>query len=212
MRRWSSLRFPRNLRAAGLAKISGWRCIARTRKQQLVARELIRGLGCIAMRKPPLATGLEKRPSVAGIPKQPLALGMRNCARERGNAIVEFVAVIALLLVPAIIATTALSTLLSAKNAAASAARNAARVYVRSESSPTGRTRATAIARLAFADRGINAEPRITFRCTRDPCLSPGGYVDVTMSADVALPLVDIPIAVTEVRRFPVDALRKVRQ
>jgi TadE-like protein. len=144
--------------------------------------------------------------------KRPLAFDVRNCARERGNAVIEFVAVIALLLLPAIIAATALSTLFSAKNAAASAARNAARVYVRSESSPTGRTRATAIARLAFADRGIAAEPRISFQCTRNPCLSPGGYVDVTMSADIALPLIDIPVTVAETRRFPVDVLRRARQ
>ena len=131
---------------------------------------------------------------------------------ERGNAIVESIGVLVVLVLPAIVAALALAAAFSAKSAAGSAARDAARAYVRATSSSEGRERATALARLAFADRGIHAEPPLAFACTRDPCLSPGGHVDVVMTVDVALPIVDAPVEVTEKRRFAVDALRRTRR
>lgn len=114
---------------------------------------------------------------------------MRRSRGDDGSALVEFVALAVLLLVPLVHVVLAVASVQRTSYAASSAVREAARAYVTSDSPAQARTRAVAAARLALADHGV-ALPRraLHLTCLDGPCLSPGGRVSVSLRLVVALP------------------------
>jgi hypothetical protein len=112
---------------------------------------------------------------------------------ERGTAIVEFVWLAILLLVPLLYVVLAVFETQRAAYAASAAARSATRAYVTSPDQVTASERARAAAALAFRDQGIEAADfDLRLSCRPDPtaCLSAGSVVVVEISSAVALPLV----------------------
>lgn len=110
---------------------------------------------------------------------------------DEGNAIVEFLGVALLLLVPVVYLVLTLGTLQAGAFAVDGAAREAARAFVTAVDDADGRTRAESAVALALADQGL--EPDTTDRslglvCSADPCRTPGGSVTVTVEVDVPLP------------------------
>lgn len=130
--------------------------------------------------------------------------------REEGNAIVESLGVILVLLVPALLATVSMADVLAARSGALAAAREGARAYVRSESSTEATERMRAAANLVLSDRGLSAVGA-DVTCTANPCLQPGATVSVTISVNAELPVLGRSITIPQTVSMPVDDLRPRR-
>jgi hypothetical protein len=111
---------------------------------------------------------------------------------EAGTAIVEFVWLAILLLVPLLYVVLAVFDTQRTSYATSTAARSAGRAFVTSPDEASAYARARTAARLAFEDQGIGGAPiRLVVRCSPHPgnCLSPGSVVAVEVHSSVALPL-----------------------
>ena len=116
-------------------------------------------------------------------------LGM--CAGDSGNAIVEFVFLAVLLMVPLVYVLITVFKVQAGAYAASSAAREAGRVFVTAGSVDVAEERAYAAGRIVMRDSGLTLDPhdlRITY--SGDRCLEPGSTVTVVVTYRVELPLV----------------------
>lgn len=120
----------------------------------------------------------------------------RQCARlrrhdERGSAVVEFVVLGVLMLVPLIYLVMTMARLQAGAYAASAAAREAARGYVTARSPESAEPRALAAAGIAFADQGFaGGQGSLTMECDGSPCLRPEGRIELVATVTVPLPLV----------------------
>lgn len=110
---------------------------------------------------------------------------------DAGNAIVEFVFLAVLMMVPLTYILLTVFRVQGAAFAVSSAVREAGRVYASSSDVDAAGSRAFAAARLVMADSNLDlARNQITITCSSDPCLAPGSRIDVRMTYVVDLPLV----------------------
>lgn len=116
---------------------------------------------------------------------------------ERGSAIVEFIALAVLMLIPLIYLVMMMARLQAGSFAVSQAAREAGRAFVTSSNGETAPGRADAAARIAFLDHSFESDGRLTIACDGTPCLRPDGRVETTARVLVPLPLV--PAFVREV-------------
>jgi len=117
---------------------------------------------------------------------------IRAARDERGSASLEFVTVGLFLLVPIVYLVLALSALESASFGVEGAVRQAARVFVQSESEGAAESAARTAIQVTLADYGLDArDAKVAVSCRPDPadCLTRRGYVTVTVSTTVPLPL-----------------------
>lgn len=126
-------------------------------------------------------------------------------ADDAGSAVVEFLAVALLLLVPTVYLVLVLGRLQGATFAAEAAAREAGRAFTTAAGPADGAPRAVAAVGLALGDQGfddVDPADALSITCSADPCLAPGSSVLVRVSFDVDLPLVPsfvrsaVPLAV----------------
>ena len=122
-------------------------------------------------------------------------LGVRSvrARAEDGTAIVEFVWLALLLMVPLVYVVVAVLDTQRAAFAASTAARSAGRAFVTAPDQVTARARALAAVHLAFADQGVaDAPTELLVSCRPDPdaCLSPGSVVTIEVRSAARLPLV----------------------
>jgi len=110
---------------------------------------------------------------------------------ESGTALVEFVWLAILLIVPLLYIVLAAFDTQRAAYAASSAARSAGRAFVTAPDQASGYARADAAVRLAYRDQGIETVPDVFITCRPDPrnCLSPGSVVRAEIRSSVDLPL-----------------------
>lgn len=120
-----------------------------------------------------------------------------RCEDETGNALVEFVAVGVLLLVPCVYLILFLGQVQAATFAADSVAREAARVLATEPDESDARARAHAAADLILSDHGLEAAAAesISITCSESPCRTPDGTVDVRVDLHVRAPLIGGGIA-----------------
>ena len=110
---------------------------------------------------------------------------------QSGNAIVEFVYLAVLLMVPLVYVLVAVFRVQAASYAVSSAAREAGRVYATSSSIDDADGRAFAAARMVMADSHLPLDgDQLRITCSTHPCLQPGSQLNVVMTYNVALPLV----------------------
>ncbi|GAA1972134.1 hypothetical protein GCM10009718_04960 [Isoptericola halotolerans] len=116
----------------------------------------------------------------------------RAADSEEGAAVVEFLGVSVLLLVPLVYLVVTLSQVHAAAFAVEGAAREAARAMVTADSSAAGAARAAAATRIALGDQGFDVDGAdlLTLECSADPCLTPGATIGVSVRYEVPLPLV----------------------
>ena len=143
-------------------------------------------------------------------------------ADEQGTAIVEFVWLAILLLVPLLYIVLAVFDTQRAAYAASAAARSASRAFVTSPNQESAYSRAHAAARLAFGDQGIDAGGftlRITCKPDPDRCLTPGSVVAAEVRSVAELPLMptvlgdNTPrIAVAAIHSSPYGTFREARR
>ena len=125
-----------------------------------------------------------------------LATGIRNrlgasggSSPDDGNAIVEFVYLAVLLMVPLVYVLLAVFRVQGAAYAVSSAAREAGRVYATSDGIDEAGLRALVAARLVMRDSNLTLPGRdLRISCSREPCLAPGSRVNVVIEYDVSLP------------------------
>ena len=109
---------------------------------------------------------------------------------DDGNAIVEFVYLAVLLMVPLVYVVLTLFAVQRTSYGLAAASREAGRVYVTAPSGDVASSRAERAAEIVLADSGVPLrDGDLTVDCSTDPCLTPGAVVRVRVEADVPLPL-----------------------
>lgn len=133
-------------------------------------------------------------------------------ADEGGTAVIEFVWLAVLLLVPLIYLVLCLARLQAGSYAVTQAARESARAFVTAADDPSARARSQAAADIAFEDQGFSGGS-LTVSCSVTPCLSPGESVTTQAAVSVPLPLVpaflgdavplEIPVSATQVAPVP---------
>lgn len=148
--------------------------------------------------------------------------GLRTRGRDdAGSALVEFLGISLVLLVPIVYLVLVLGRVQAATFAAEGAAREAARVYVAADDAEQGAARAVTAVGVALVDQGFDDDPAraLAVRCSSDPCLTPGAEVAATVQVRVPLPFVPtfvgdvlpLEIPVTAERVAPVDTYRVAR-
>ncbi len=128
---------------------------------------------------------------------------------EVGTAVVEFVFLAVLLMVPLIYLVLMLGRLQAGSYAVSAASREAGRAFVTAESEAQAGPRAEAAARIAFEDQGFGDLGALTMSCDGSPCLRPEGRITMEASVSVPLPLVpsfarkvvplEVPVSATHV-------------
>jgi hypothetical protein len=111
-------------------------------------------------------------------------------AADAGSAVVEFVTLGLLMMVPLVYLVLAMGRVQAASFAADGPARAAARAFVASSTEAEGRARARAAVRLGLRDQGFDADSAgsLELSCVASPCLSPGARVAATVTVEVVLP------------------------
>jgi len=112
----------------------------------------------------------------------------RNVRSDDGNALVEFVYLAVLLLIPLVYVMITVFLVQRAAFGTTEAARQAGRAYARADTITQAQARGTAAAGLAMRDQGVSAPPNTRFDCVGG-CLAPGSRVRVTVSSFVRLPV-----------------------
>lgn len=113
------------------------------------------------------------------------------CGAERGSAVVEFILMALLLMVPVVYFIVTIGQIQGGSFAVVGAADQAAKVYVMQKDTSQGRVAAEQAALLTLADYGHSAEQALVdVACDRGDCLSAGAAVTVTVKLTVPLPMV----------------------
>ncbi len=116
----------------------------------------------------------------------------RSWRDERGTALIEFIWLGLLLLVPLVYILLAAFDVQRASYAVSAASRAAGRAFVLAPDQTSGLARAEAAARVALSDQGIAVErSTLTVSCAPDPsrCLSPGSVITVSVTVQQPLPI-----------------------
>ncbi len=115
---------------------------------------------------------------------------MTRHTADAGNVIVEFIGITVALLVPLSIIANSCILVANAYLSTETAARMSVRAFVVSSSDASGTRAAHAAVGLTAQDfDSVKAEMITKISCTKNPCLSPGGFVTVKVSKDVKLTL-----------------------
>ena len=144
----------------------------------------------------------------------------RRVRGQSGSALVEFVWLAILLIVPLLYVVLAAFDTQRTAYAASAAARSAGRAFVTAPDQASAYARARAAARLAFRDQRLSSVPDLRIRCRPDPrnCLTPGSVVVAEVHSSVRLPLVPAAlggnapvIPVESVHQAPYGTFREAR-
>ncbi|WP_150110041.1 hypothetical protein [Crystallibacter crystallopoietes] len=110
--------------------------------------------------------------------------------QERGSAVVEFVFLGTLLLVPVVYFVIAVGQVQGGSFAVVSAADHAAKVFAAAEEPATAHGLAEQAAIVSVQDFGFDpADLTLSIACGSGACLEPGSTVTVEVALDVPLPL-----------------------
>jgi hypothetical protein len=132
----------------------------------------------------------------------------KRWATDNGSASLEFITAGTLLLVPLVYLIVALASIQGGAFAVEGAARQAARVFVQAKDESGGRTAATTAIRFALDDFRVDrGGSTVTITCSQPArCLTREGYVTVTVTASVALPLAPPALNVNAPLSVPLSA------
>lgn len=112
--------------------------------------------------------------------------------RDDGTALIEFIWLGLLMLLPLVYVMLTASDVQRAAYGASTASRAAGRAFILAPDAGTGRSQALSAARTALADQGIPAESaRVDIECAPAAagCLTPGSTVTVVVTVRQRLPL-----------------------
>jgi hypothetical protein len=129
---------------------------------------------------------------------------------DNGSASLEFITVGMLLLVPIVYLVLALSALEKASFGVEGAARQATRVFVQSGSGGEAESAAQTAIAVTLADYGLDADDaHVQISCRPNPsdCLTRRGFVTVSISATVPLPLIPPVLTLNLPAGIPVQSV-----
>ena len=110
---------------------------------------------------------------------------------DDGNAMLEFVYLSLLLMIPLFYLLLAVFQVQAAAFAVTEASRQAGRAFARADTADEGFARAQKAVQLALHDQGVSGSVVPAFACDPSPCdLSPGQRVEARVSYTVSLPFV----------------------
>lgn len=119
-----------------------------------------------------------------------LEIGLKRTDGDKGSAVVEFVVLGVLLLVPVVYFVVTMGVLQGATYAAVGAADHAAKAFVGAPDVAAGRSRAEESVRVAVTDFGMETgKATVTVTCSRADCLEAGSAVTVRVEIEAPLPL-----------------------
>ena len=129
---------------------------------------------------------------------------------DEGSAVLEFVSLGVLLLVPVVYLVVCLGQVQAAAFAVEGASREAARVLARADDEQEAVQRVDAVVALALRDQGLadpdDPRPDVEVVCSADPCTAPETRVSVTVQVEVVLPGVPAFVDAVVQTRVPVRA------
>jgi hypothetical protein len=128
---------------------------------------------------------------------------------DDGSAVLEFVYLAILVMVPLVYLLLTVFQVQSAAFGATEAARQAGRAYVTADTTAEATARAQLAAETAMADQGLTDAPPPVVACAPLPptdCLQPGARVEVTVTYDVELRFLGGLFTGTQGPRIPVTA------
>jgi hypothetical protein len=121
----------------------------------------------------------------------PAGAGAAGETAEEGSAVVEFIFLAVLLVIPVVYLILTLAGLQAGAFAAAGAADQAAKVYAAAASPAAGEELAGQAVRLALADAGFDGGAgSVAISCGGTGCQSPGATITARVTIRVPLPLV----------------------
>jgi hypothetical protein len=147
-----------------------------------------------------------REPGVAAPLRARFRLGGAGDGTQAGSAVVEFVFLAVLMMVPLFYLVMVLARLQAGAYGVSVAAREAGRAYVTAEVPAHAPPRAQSAAGLAFADQGFERGGRIEIGCDGMPCLRPAGRVTIMATVEVPMPLVPAFFSGIVPMRIPVSA------
>ena len=141
---------------------------------------------------------------------------LESPCRDRGSAVIEFVIIGVLMLIPLAYISMCVMRVQAASVASSLAVREAGRAFVTADTVLDARVRALTAASLALADQGFAPPVRdLRVRCSPGQCLDPDSLVHVELNWEVDLPWLPAflgnertSIAITAQRTMPVDTYR----
>ncbi len=108
---------------------------------------------------------------------------------DSGTAIIEFLYLAVLLMVPLAYLVLTVFRVQGAAYAISSASREAGRVYVTAQDPEQAAARARTAAEIVLTDSGLHlSDVDLQVQCSDRPCVTPGATVDVAIGYDVPLP------------------------
>jgi hypothetical protein len=116
-------------------------------------------------------------------------LQVRLRRRDSGRAIVEFLVVGLLVLVPVVYFVVTLARVQAAAFAVSTASREAGRAFTTATTESNAYVRAEAAARISFEDYDFAADGTVQLSCDGTPCLRPEGRVETVATVNVRLPI-----------------------
>lgn len=140
-----------------------------------------------------------------------MTVGRRLLTQDEGAAVVEFVVLVVLVLVPVVYVVLAAMQVQSAAYAVTQAAREAGRAYVQADSTGQAERDARMATSLALADQGFDpGSDSLRVECGSSACLSPGSRVTVRVALRVRLPFLPDALADSTLGAVPVSAVHVV--
>ncbi|MDA3022127.1 MAG: pilus assembly protein [Actinomycetota bacterium] len=128
---------------------------------------------------------------------------------EDGNAVIEFLVIGVLVLIPMAYLVLCVMRVQAATFASAQAVREAGRAFNSADSVSQGQTAARTAARLAFSDQGFDfPESALRISCPESACLAPGSVAEVSLNWRVVLPW--IPAGLTSEVSVPIEVQHRV--
>jgi Flp pilus assembly protein TadG len=128
---------------------------------------------------------------------------------ERGSAALEFITAGFLLLIPLVYLVVAMAAIQGGALSVEGASRQAARVFVQTADAGTGQSQARTAVDFALGDFGLPptaSTVKITCRPNPAVCLTRRGFVTVTVTTSVPLPLVPTALPFTARPSVPLSA------
>ena len=133
---------------------------------------------------------------------------LAKCKRDDGGAaVVEFVVLVVLVLVPVVYVVLAATRVQAGAYAVTQAAREAGRAFVQANSPGEGASDARLATAIALRDQGFEVRPGVlSIDCGNGQCLTPGSTVDVHVTLRVPLPFLPDSLAESTVGSIRVSA------
>jgi len=133
-------------------------------------------------------------------------MSLQRLKSDTGSAVVEFVVLVVLVLVPIVYLVLGAMRVQSGAYAATQAAREAGRAFVQSSGPSEGVRSARLATAIALADQGFDSDPdSLTIDCD-GTCLAPGSQVRVVVNLKVQLPFLPDTLAKSTVGSIRVTA------